>query len=459
MVFGVEFESGDGMRLSVGFARVGFAIAAGVIAVSISATSVLAGGFAIREQSASGLGSAFAGSAAGYDLSSMFWNPAAVGVKSGLNSESHYSILALQTELRDGTLSGPAVGFVPALAGLPSETNLDAIAALGASYLNYEFAPGAFLGLSITSPFGLSTKPDDTNWAGFMHGRRAQIFTINVNAVAGYRVAPGVTVAAGPMFQYMRATLKFAPAPVPGIGSAVIRADDVGIGFTAGILVQKGGTSLGLGFRSKVKQDLTGSFLVNGGGILTAARVDLVTPETVTASLRQVVMPGVRLLGTVEWTNWSRTKTLIVRDRNSTFFAATNNVITELPLNWSDGWFFSGGLEYDYSDRLTLRGGVAYEISPVDDPTKRIVQLPDTDRLWVSLGASYKWSRALTIDVGYSHVFVDDAQIQQTVIRNFGGLGNQPVTLNATSEASVDIISVSMKMKLGGRRALPEPLK
>ncbi len=438
------------MRLGFAFARVGFAVAAGAIAVTISATLVLAGGFAIREQSASGLGSAFAGSAAGYDLSSMFWNPAAVGVKSGLNTESHYSILALQTDLRGGTLSGPAVGFVPALATLPNETNLDALAALGASYLNYEFAPGTFLGLSITSPFGLSTKPDDTNWAGFMHGRRAQIFTMNVSAVAGYRIAPGVTVAAGPMFQYMQTTLKFGPAPVPGIGSAVIRADDVGIGFTAGVLVQQGGTSFGVGFRSKVKQDLTGSFLINGTGLLTAARVDLETPETVTASLRQVVMPGVRLLGTVEWTNWSRIKTLVVRDRNSTFFAASNNVITELPLNWSDGWFFSGGLEFDYSDRLTLRGGVAYEISPVDDPTKRIVQLPDANRLWVSLGASYKWSQSLTFDVGYSHVFVDDSQIQQTVVRNFGIAGNQPVTLDATSEASVDILSFSMKMKLGG---------
>ena len=442
------------MRFRRCFVRFGFAVAAGAIAATLSASSASAGGFAIREQSASGLGSAFAGSAAGYDLSSMFWNPAAVGVKSGLNTESHYSILALQTELKGATLAGPVVALVPALAGLPTETDIGGLAALGSTYLNYEFAPGTFVGLSVSSPFGLVTKPDDTNWAGFMHGRRAQIFTLNVNPVAGYRVAPGITIGAGPTFQYMKTTLKFAPAAAPGIASATIRADDVGIGFTAGVLMQSGGTSLGLGFRSKVRQELTGSFINAPLAFSTAARVDLETPETVTASIRQAITPGVRLLGTVEWTNWSRIKTVVVRDRNN-FFAATGGVITTLPLNWDDGWFFSGGLEFDYSKKLTLRGGVAYEISPIDDPTKRIAQLPDTDRLWVSVGATYKWSDALTFDVAYSHIFVDDTQLQQTVERNFGIAGIQPVTLSANSEASVDILSVSMKMKLGGHKSAP----
>ena len=39
-------------------------------------------------------------------------------------------------------------------------------------------------------------------------------------------------------------------------------------------------------------------------------------------------------------------------------------------------------------------------------PTKRFVQIPDNNRVWLSIGASYKWSEATTIDVGYSHIFI-----------------------------------------------------
>ena len=58
-----------------------------------------AGGFAIREQSAQFQGSSFAGSAAGGGLSSMYWNPAALGQADwGLISESHFSGIFGQAE-------------------------------------------------------------------------------------------------------------------------------------------------------------------------------------------------------------------------------------------------------------------------------------------------------------------------------------------------------------------------
>ena len=47
-----------------------------------------AGGFAVREQSAWGQGTSFAGVAAGGDLSAMFWNPATMTQMPGLQSES-----------------------------------------------------------------------------------------------------------------------------------------------------------------------------------------------------------------------------------------------------------------------------------------------------------------------------------------------------------------------------------
>ncbi len=57
-------------------------------ALLLAATATAhAGGFAIREQSAYGQGSSFAGIAAGGALSSMFWNPATITQFNGKTSE------------------------------------------------------------------------------------------------------------------------------------------------------------------------------------------------------------------------------------------------------------------------------------------------------------------------------------------------------------------------------------
>jgi long-chain fatty acid transport protein len=114
--------------------------------------------------------------------------------------------------------------------------------------------------------------------------------------------------------------------------------------------------------------------------------------------------------------------------------------------NWDDGWFFSIGGEYDYSPYLTLRSGIAYEMSPIDDASKRLVQIPDNNRIWLSVGASYAWSEAMTIDLAYSPIFIEDGGVDlyttSTPVMP-GGVG--PFTGNV--QASVDLFSVGLRTK------------
>ena len=79
-------------------------------ALAVSASAVQAGGLSVHEQSASAQGSSFAGSAAGYDLSSGFWNPAAYGIAGwGLTTESNYTLI-----IPNSDVSGTAgVGGAP----------------------------------------------------------------------------------------------------------------------------------------------------------------------------------------------------------------------------------------------------------------------------------------------------------------------------------------------------------
>ena len=178
-------------------------------------------------------------------------------------------------------------------------------------------------------------------------------------------------------------------------------------------------------------------------------KVRLDTPETVTLSLRQALSPQLTGLATIEWSNWSRFDSLpIVCRANGTAVPTTFPLCTAggnfavLNANWHDGWFYALGLEYAYMPGLMLRTGVAYERSPVQNATERLPQVPDSDRVWLSGGLSYRLLANTTVDLAYTHIFVEDARIDRTA------LTNPAVHLVAEREASVDIFTVGVKMTL-----------
>jgi long-chain fatty acid transport protein len=421
--------------------RLGLSLGVSLAALCATTTISLAGGYAVREQSASLLGSAFAGAAAGVDLSSAYWNPAAFGIaKSGISVESHYSLITANTELSNG-VSGVSIGGA-------TSTEIDELGYLASTYAAYRLNEKMVLGISSGAPFGLKTNPDDENWAGRFYGRGADMLTFNVSPTLAYEIAPGVHVAAGLQLQHMR--LKLWTGNPLEIGNVLTQddpanlkvniSDDVGVGFTLGILLQPTqSTSIGLGFRSKIKQELEGKAYIGGSLISQNVKADLETPEIVTLSISQAISHDVRLLGTVEWTNWSR---LSVVDVTGLLPPPAGAAVVA---NWDDGWFFSAGLEYDYSPALTLRGGIAYEISPIQDATQRLLPLPDTDRVWLSAGASYQYSETTSFDFGYSHVFFEDGDIDRGLLADPKEEGPR---FTADVENSANIFSVGMKSKL-----------
>ena len=69
---------------------------------------------------------------------------------------------------------------------------------------------------------------------------------------------------------------------------------------------------------------------------------------------------------------------------------------------------------------MKLRAGIAYEKSPITDGV-RTPRLPDNDRMWYSVGASYKPPQftGITVDLGYSYI-----QAKATPINIGPGSGN-----------------------------------
>ena len=168
-------------------------------------------------------------------------------------------------------------------------------------------------------------------------------------------------------------------------------------------------------------------------------------PDTLTVGLTQSILPNLRLNLSVEWANWSRLgNPAIVSQFTFPGLALAGAAITSLPLNYKDGYFYSAGLEYDWGPQLSLRAGVAYEESPITDVI-RSTRLPDNDRIWASIGATYRWNHKLSFDVAYTHIFVMDTPIRivpghQDFIATPAALGGLPFVGDA--DARVDIFSV-----------------
>ena len=413
----------------------------------IAATGVAyAGGFLINEQSTVFMGSASAGAAAGGSLGSMYWNPAATAQLPGLNTESSYTLVLPQATATVTGITTQGV-FTPIPPGTPgsSSGNVGIDGVPGASYGAYQVSKDLWLGMAINSPFGLATKPENTSYLGSILGLTSKLVTIDANPTFAYKVAPGVTIGAGVQIMWAQGKLQFDETGTGAVGQFL--GTDWAFGATVGIMIEPAtGTTIGLGYRSRLNLDLNGNFsqpflpppFPTPGSYNGTGSINL--PDLVTLSLRQEISPEMRLLGTVEWTNWSRFESLDL---------VTNGAGTiSVPANWSDGWFFSVGGEYDYSPVLTLRSGVAYELSPEDDPTKRFTIIPDNNRVWLNFGASYKlpdnlfpWSQSTTIDIAYAHVFVQDGAFDRPAVVN------PAVTVSGKIDASADLISVGMRTR------------
>jgi long-chain fatty acid transport protein len=404
-----------------------------------------AGGFSIREQSATFQGMSYAGNAAGGALSSMYWNPAATAIFPGLNTESSYTLV-----VPDATVTVRESPFPPVF---PNSTDITQPVFTSASYAAYQLSgydPRLFIGASVTGPFGLITEPHQESYLGSVLGRTTKLFTVNFNPTVAYQVTPGLLIGAGLQVQYADAALRFATG-TPNAVTTSFSGSDTTFGGTAGILWSpRIGTSVGLGWRSQMDQTIEGNFSTAHTPLSVPGKANLKLPDIATLSLSQAVSPVARLLGSIEWTNWSRLDKLTVEATgfgltvlNPTGITVPGQTIATLPLNWSDGWFFSVGGEYDALPSLTLRTGIAYEISPISEPEKRVVSIPDSNRIWVSGGASYRWSDWTSIDLAYSHIFYEDAGFVRSPI-------GVPIVLSGDTSASADIITIGFKTRWGG---------
>lgn len=410
----------------------------GVLAATVSMLACVAvapahaSGFYLQEQSIRAAGRAFSGEGADQGAASLWWNPAAIAVRSGGDiiigaSEilprgrvANVNTLIVRPGQAPGPVGGDQVSRNPINDGtLPS----------GA--ISYSSGKVAF-GIAVTSPFSFTTDYPSASWARYT-ADRTSLRTIDVQPSLAFAVTPEFSIGAGVNIEHVTATLSnYLPnlSPLLPDGHQTLKGKGWDLGWTAGAQFHSGPVSLGLSYKSAIKHTLDGSVQMSGllgplaaqnATIRTAASFE--TPWQAIGSVRIAASKKLTLNGQVVRYGWSRFDTIDL--------AIPLN--TSIPEEYRDTWSYAFGADYAVTPGWTLRAGVQRDQTPTRDG-QRDARVPDSDRWLFAVGTSVNVTPHFAIDAAASYTTFDDAPIDRTTAAYAGTAAQTPILVNGTLE-------------------------
>jgi len=442
----------------------------------------MASAFQIWEQDGASIGNYHAGYAAEANDASIAWyNPAgitriknqqivigAVGIMSDFKYRGNVGI----TELSPQIILKPT----PHLAIIPTTVNLNSVTAQGGAFslvpsLHYvaPLTDWMGFGFSIDAPFGLKT----------MYGRSSplryaatttSITLVDISPSLGIKVTDKASLGAG--FDIQRAyaefdmvaglinpAFTFPPTPKTVLPAedtdSTNKANDTGYGYHLGALYEFNPcTRIGISYHSQVVHHFSGSSkfigpladLTNGGPLIASrAKTNVKLPPYTALSVFHKLNPSWALMGSVIYTQWNSFKTLTLNqvaglvNNPATLVASSTNIQVTIPENYRNTWSMSIGANYYPTDTIILRGGIGYDQTPVQNAFRN-VQLPDNDRYAIALGGHFKATKTVGLDVGWTHVFIKQDNINPPAQVN----GAETVSTNGHVSGGADVFSTQV---------------
>lgn len=148
-----------------------------------------------------------------------------------------------------------------------------------------------------------------------------------------------------------------------------------------------------------------------------------------------------RLGGSIEQQNWSELSSEFAGDtiKNQSTIPASDRI------RFDDTLIPRIGAEFDLNKNFSVRGGVAYEESPLKSTRNPEINYLDTDKIVVGLGISATYDRTrllaypVRLDLGY--------QYQQLQERNFTLVDFDGAETSVTADGDIHVISGSVTLK------------
>ena len=390
-----------------------------------------ASGFQLKENSVKSLGNAFAGAGLRDDDASVVVNnPASMTQFEGTTIQGDVTAIDLNYEFRgDGydALGRPLTGGDGGNAG--DFTPIPAFS------LVHKFDNGAAIGAMFSAPFGLATKYDP-DWVGRYAAIDSDVQIVELALTGAVDIIPDrlsvgvgltfsqadVTLSKGVDFGSVLAGQGAGPLgfhPQSHDGEAEIQGDDTGMGWILGVNIRPTDKlSIGISHRSEVKYDLRGdvdwtlpaparaAFDSFGAGALFqdgGAGAKLTTPGMTTVEVAYQFTDRFSMAATYAETSWESLEEVRIE------FDGPDAPTIE-PFGWGETRFSSIGGEFVLNDAWTLRAGYAYDETPTTF-AHRTPRLPDEDRQWYSIGATWNYADNLEFSFAYTRLEPDTPYI------------------------------------------------
>lgn len=409
-----------------------------VLLLSSASSAAWSAGYAIQEQSITGLGRAFAGSAAvADDASTIFFNPAGLTYLDRAEMDLGLNYIAPKSNFSD---EGSSIAGVIDLNG-DDYGDAGKNAVVPNFYYAHPVNDRLALGFGVSAPFGLVTEYDDT-WVGRYFAVKSDLLTVNFNPSIAYKATDKLSIGFGFSAQYVDVELTqmadlgaIGGSPQAADGKVKLEADDWGYGYNVGVMYQATeATRLGVAFRSKI------SHTVKGDGTLKDANrnviadenieADVDLPETLSFAIHHDINSKWAIMADATWTKWSRFKELDIKSDGGALSSTK-------PEDWENTMRYGLGVAYKHNEKWQFRAGVAYDETPIPSAERRTARIPGNDRKWVALGATYHYSENIILDAGYAHLFIDDPKINETDDNDYN--------LKGKYEASVDLLGFQLR--------------
>ncbi len=433
-----------------------------LVVSSLCVAPAFSSGYHFGTQSVTSQSTANASSAEAADASTIFYNAAGISKLEGTNISVNANIVAADVQYDDAQAEYFAVTPEPApVSGKTSGKISKDVAVAPHMYASHQVNDKVTVGLGVYLPFASGTEYQDDSVLRY-NVNKTKLTSIDINPTVAFKINENHSVAVGLTAQHSKAELRqyanFAPlvsaamskkmgkpVPVPNgakDGYADVEGDDWGIGYTLGYLWDvNDNVRVGASYRSKVEHNLKGKAKWKSNDPVVNAvvpkfgyvpeedvSVKITTPESVSVHGMAKLDDKWTAFGDVTWTRHSRFNKADINYKTPKAAAnatgqpqpnclpntgcklvASNK--TTLKPNWKDTVKVGIGAAYQYSDNLQLRGGVAYDQSPVRSADERLTTLPDNDRMWFSLGAKYDINDNSSVNVGYTYINIKDSKV------------------------------------------------
>lgn len=395
-----------------------------------------AAAFQLAEISTSGLGSAYAGNAAVADNASVVATNPALMTKFKQTEISAGGILVDGDVHIDGKLSNGSDA---------SHRNIVPNAVVPNAYIVAPMTDRLAIGGGLNVNYGLKSEFNANYNAGFFGGR-TELSAINLNLSGAYRLGHGFSVGAGLNAVYAEAELvrylglagkaaaqQYAAGAQQAAAAGAtqqaaqlaqraqylasldnstvmhrLKGDDWGFGWNVGLLYEiNKNHRLGIAYHSAVDLDFKGKYsngmsqpitgVVNTitGGAEIDGRLNLKLPAFWEVSGYHKLTDKLAAQYSYKRTDWSSFQSLNA-------YGSNNQELFGKVEKFNDSQRIALGLSYELNDMFTLRSGIAYdESASVVHPS---ISIPDTDRVWYSVGATINITPNLSTDIGYSHL-------------------------------------------------------